>query len=150
MSTKFNIFFVLIACVGYLICLPIHTEEKPFVIGKLSCELGNNLFQVAATCAHAWDHGAVPYFPDLVNHDNGMPLNYAHVFFRCLAEAPNSPIRYQWKLPSSSNFCYTPIPYVPDMLIEGTFQSEKFFKHYRERLLDLFCTPSNRLGIYQR
>jgi len=139
MNMELKKFFIIIACVGCLLFFHINGAEKPFVIGKLSCELGNNLFQVATTCAQAWDHNADPYFPDLINIlDNGMPLNYAHVFFRCSSQKPNSTIRYQWKLPIAFNFCYTPIPYKPNMLIEGTFQSEKFFLHHRERLLSLF------------
>lgn len=131
-------FFILIFC---LFAFSMNGEEKPFVVGSLSCELGNNLFQVAATCAHAWDHGAEPLFPDLVNRvENGMPLNHAHVFFRCSSRMPRTPILYSWQLPIASNFCYTPIPYKPNMLIAGTFQSEKFFLHHRERLLNLF-TP---------
>lgn len=116
-------------------------DGDSFVIGTLGCELGNNLFQVATTCAHAWDHDALPYFPDLAKiKGNNMPENYAHVFFRCSAQTPNAPVAFSWKLPPSSNFCYMPIPYQPNMqIMKGTFQSEKFFLHHREQLLELFA-----------
>jgi hypothetical protein len=123
-------------------------NEKPFVIGRLNCQLGNNLFQVATTCAHAWDHGAEPYFPDLVTKfTEGMPLNYSHVLFRCAALSPNSPVSFRWYLPGSHAFAYYPIPYQPNMVIEAaTFQCEKFFAHHRERLLKLFAPHSHDLA----
>ena len=147
MSSKSKTISIFITCCC-LFFVSINGEENPFVIGKLSCELGNNLFQVATTCAHAWDHHADPYFPDLVNQlNNGMPHNNAHVFFRCSSKMPTSPILYKWKLPITSNFCYTPIPYQPNMLIEeGTYQSEKFFVHHRERLLNLFAPHPDDLA----
>lgn len=116
-------------------------DATPFVIGQLDCQLGNNLFQVAATCAVAWDNGAEPHFPDLKRKtENNLPTNFAKVFFRLNAEMPQEPISRHWRLPFSSNFCYMPIPYQPNIEIAGTFHSEKYFAHHRERLLELF-TP---------
>ena len=132
---------ILLTCMAGLAFFSVNGGERPFVIGGLSCELGNNLFQIAATSALAWDHQAKPYFPDLVQIvDNGMPLNYAHVFFRCSSKTPKGSIQYQWRLPTSSNFCYTPIPYKPNMKVqESTYQSEKYFVHHRARILHLFA-----------
>lgn len=125
-------------------------EEKPFVIGKLQCQLGNNLFQVATTCAHAWDHGAEPYFPDLKKkRSQGMAENYKHLFFRCNATKPDHPIQFRWTLPQASNFTYCKIPYHPNMEIQGTFQSEKFFAHHRLRLLQLFAPNAEDLAYIQ-
>jgi hypothetical protein len=125
--------------------------NKPFVVGKLSCQMGNNLFQIATTCAHAWDHDAEPYFPDLATQkDQGMPVNFKHVFFRCRSRKPPSPIVYEWNLPLTSNFVYQPIPYRPNMSISGTFQSEKFFAHHRQRLLDLFAPRTSDLSYIWR
>ncbi len=136
----------LVACISLaalLLVVPIFVgaEQKPFVIGRLNCQLGNNLFQVATTCAHAWDHGADPYFPDLVTKlSDGMPTNYAHMFFRCCTKMPKSPVLYRWQLPRFHYYNYCPIPYHPNMEIEaGTFQNEKFFAHHRKRLLNLFA-----------
>jgi len=149
--------FCFITCLGVFCFLSLsaketHSEQNsPFVIGRLNCQLGNNLFQVATTCAHAWDHGAEPYFPDLaIRTGEGMPLNYAHVFFRCSAKLPERKIRYSWNLPITSNYCYCPIPYIPNMEIgAGTFQSEKFFVHHRQRLLALFAPRPDDLAYIQ-
>lgn len=122
-------------------------SNKPFVIGKLSCQLGNNLFQVAATCAFAWDHDADPYFPDLLSEkDSDMAINYSHVLFRCNAERPKGKVSKSWKLPKHYNLSYFPIPYTPNMSIQGTFQSEKYFSHYRSELLELFAPGDGDLA----
>jgi hypothetical protein len=136
---KKMIFFLFISSFSHFLCLG--AEQKPFVIGRLSCQLGNNCFQIAAACAHAWDHGAEPYFPDLLmRKQDGMPVNYEHIFFRFNAQMPEEPIELQWTFPISANFTSCKIPYHPNMEISaGTYQSENYFKHYRERLLELFA-----------
>lgn len=123
-------------------------NEKPFVIGKLNCQLGNNLFQIATVCAHAWDHGAEPYFPDLAKKKTeGMPTNYQHVLFRCNANNPPKHPQFYWKQPIESNFSYYKIPYHPNMKITGVFQTEKLFAHHRGKLLKLFA-PSQEISNY--
>ena len=113
--------------------------EKPYIIGTISAELGNNLFQVATACALAWDNGAEPYFPELTNHGGynpqNSPLNYEHVFFRCKISNPG-PEHSCWSEPT---FAHHPIPYQPYMRIAGYFQSEKYFRHHRDQLLELFA-----------
>jgi hypothetical protein len=134
-----------------LFCCALHAEE-PFVMGTIVAELGNNLFQVAAACAVAWDHGATPCFPEMVNrldtplNPQHVPLNYSYVFFRCNTSSPQAPISFQWNEPS---FAYHPIPYHPNMRVCGYFQSEKYFAHHRERLLALFA-PRPELLSYLR
>jgi len=113
---------------------------KPFVEAELRGQLGNNLFIVATACALAWDHDADAYFPELTfkyayNWEN-IPLNLSHIFFRCNLSAPPRDISFNWNQPS---FSYHPIVFQPDMKIHGYFQSEKYFSHQRERLLELFA-----------
>jgi|GEM_PF-626309 len=105
-------------------------EEKPFVSARIYGRLGNNLFQVAAASALAWDNGARAIFPDLSSN----PESLAHVFFRF--DASNLPAKPSlvWNEPA---YAYSPIPYFPDMELIGYFQSENHFKKYRERLLHL-------------
>lgn len=128
----------------FLALLPFCTlaaKEKPFIIGELGCELGNNLFQVAAASALAWDNGAEAYFPDLLqSHIPNRNENYEHVLFRCEAETPKLPINFRWNCPREFNFTYTEIPYEPNMLLGvGAFQSEKYFAHHRDKILKLFA-----------
>lgn len=112
-------------------------EEKPYVIGKLISQLGNNLFQVAAASAVAWDNGAEPLFPDfdLVQYP-WLEKHYSHVFFRCSNKHPEHPIEFYWQEPS---FAYHPISFHSNMMTTGYFQSEKYFVQHRERILELFA-----------
>lgn len=105
--------------------------EQSFVIGVVSCQLGNNMFQVAAASALAWDNHVDAYFP-------GIPNQYKphkHVFSRCNFGLPESSITSTWQEPSHK---YHPIPFTPNMSIVGYFQSEKYFAHHREKILELF------------
>ena len=130
-------------------------SEKPFVIGSIRGELGNNLFNIATASAVAWDHNAIAYFPELVdrkepNHPANVPLFLSHLFFRCKTELPPSqkilPISLHWREPS---YRYHPIPYSPNMMVEGYFQSEKYFAHHRDRLLELFAPHPDDLKYMQ-
>ena len=64
------------------------SEEKPFIIGELRYELGNQMFQVAATVSLALDAGFEPLFPELNSRSWGIPDNYRYVFWRLNASPP--------------------------------------------------------------
>src|SRR4051812_2951135 len=108
------------------------SEEAPFVTARVIGQMGNNFFQVATASALAWDNLAEPYFQEF----NPNSVLYQHVFFRCKTKLPHNQITFQWKEPS---FAHHPIHYHPDMQIVGYFQSENYFAHYRDRLLELFA-----------
>ncbi len=117
-------------------------SDKPFVIGEMTGQLGNQLFVVATAHALAWDNGVEAYFPTLVS-----PVDiYKHMFFRCKVAAPTLPITYIWE---ELRYQYDPIPFQPNMQIKGYFQSEKYFKRYREEILQLFA-PSSKDKMYFR
>ena len=114
------------------------TDEstKPAVILHTMGQLGNRMFQVATASALAWDHGAEPFFPTISpSSEDGQ-----HVFFRCNLKACSSPPLTIWHEP---RFSFTPISYSPNMALVGYFQSEKYFAHYRKRLLTLFAPRSD-------
>lgn len=123
--------------------------EEPFVIGVFNGRLGNQLFNVAATCALAWDHGAEPCFPDLIaiEAESSYPGNYSHVFFRCNATQPSRPVQFEMFEPPGG---YRPIPYFPDMKTVGWFQSEKYFAHHRDRLLKLLAPHPDDLAYIEK
>lgn len=112
---------------------------------------------MAAASAVAWDNGVHPYFPEL---DPNSPL-YQHVFFRCNPHLPKKNLfrifqfekdikkpSFSWKEPSYS---YHPIPYKKNMKIKGYFQSEKYFAHHRQELLELFSPhPDDLVYIEQK
>ena len=109
-------------------------DDKPYVIGSLLGRTGNLMFEVATTCALAWDNDANPYFPDFA------PImeysDFRHLFFRCRVYPPRKKIDYEWGF---APYGFEPIPFHPNMKISGYFQNEKYFAHYRDRLLKLFA-----------
>lgn len=107
-------------------------NPKPYVVGELLGQSGNNFFQIAVTSALAWDNGAEPFFPQLAS----LPTLYQHYFSRCKILPPSSDISTEWIEP---NFGYNPIPYEPRMKISGYLQSWKYFSSYRDRLVALFA-----------
>ncbi len=133
-----------------LLLSDLHSSEreiKDYVSAHIFGQLGNNMFQVATACALAWDHNALAVFPDLATkRGENNPLNYEHVFFRCRA-IPIPQDLPEWKEPS---FAYHPIPYSQGLALDGYFQSEKYFVHHRQRLLNLFAPCSEDQSYMQR
>lgn len=117
---------------------------QPFVEAKLMGQLGNQMFQIATATSLALDHGAVAVFPDLVNcKEWNIPLNHK-VMFSGLNTVRNRPIRTRYY---DHNMPYKPIPYSPNMYIEGYFQCEKYFSKHRKEILELFA-PSEEICNY--
>jgi len=118
-------------------------DQKPFVTARIYGQLGNNLFQVAVASALAWDNNAEPVFQDFSSNS----ALYQHVFFRFKNKLPKKPITFEWHEKIST---YHTIPYHPNMLMIGYFQSEQYFAHYRARLLELFAPHPNDLTYIQK
>lgn len=114
-----------------------HGTVKPYVIASVYAQMGNNMFQIATACALAWDNDAEAYFPDLLtNQLDKIPFNNQHMFFRCATKPPEQPLSASFSEPS---FAYSKIAFYPNMHINGFFQSEKYFKHHQDKLLELFA-----------
>ncbi len=125
--------------------------QQPCVEGKLKDQLGNQMFQVAATCAFAWDHNATPCFPDLLTkEDDGVPENYEHVFFRCNTSCPKQPSSFHWHLPNEYNHAFLPVPYKPNMSMAGTFQCPKYFAHHEKKIQALFAPHPDDLAYIKK
>lgn len=105
--------------------------DHSWVVGNISCQMGNNLFQVAATLAYAWEHDVTPCFPGLA----GDIPHLQHVFFRCNTQSPSSHLDKVWAEPSHK---FHPIPFKNNVMLDGYFQSERYFVKYRNKLLDHF------------
>lgn len=134
MFNKKNIFTLLLLLIVFskavIYC------EKPYVSCNITGQLGNNLFQVATAHALAWENNAKVVIPELNKTINNIPINKEHVFFRCNSKDPKKALEFIWREPS---FAYHPITYKPNMYLKGYFQSEKYFKPHREKLLKLFA-----------
>src|SRR2546426_159438 len=112
----------------FLLAFSAKGEAKPFVVGDLQGQLGNQMFQIATAVSVALDHNADVYFPDLAaSQQYDLPTNYRLVFFRLNAHLPAKKIttftHYE------TNFTYTPISFKPRLRIHGYFQSWKYFDH---------------------
>lgn len=138
-----HIYLLLSIC---LLVFKAHSEERPYVVGSILGGLGNQMFQVATTCAVAWDNGADPYFPDLIPVRPHSEV-YQHVLFRCLLNPPKPDISCTWSTPA---YGYKPIPFKNGMRIAGYSQNEKYFSRYRDRLLKLFAPKRADLHYIQR
>ncbi|MBS0621099.1 MAG: alpha-1,2-fucosyltransferase [Verrucomicrobia bacterium] len=138
-------FKFLFACTLFLNLL---RAEEGSVQVRVHAQLGNNLFQIATASALAWDHGVTAYFPDLLTNPwDNIPINREHVFMRCSMHAPSEPDQV-WSEP---DFAYHPIPYEGGHLyLKGYFQSEKYFKHQRARLLELFAPREDHYAYMQK
>ncbi|MCX6990626.1 MAG: alpha-1,2-fucosyltransferase [Chlamydiae bacterium] len=116
-------------------------EAKPFIEASSRGQLGNQMFIVASIYAFAWDNNVDVYVPELTyKYDSTDPSmiqkNLEHIFSRCNISKPPSSAKFVWNQP---NFAYHKIPFHPDMRIEGYFQSETYFAHQRNRVLELFA-----------
>jgi hypothetical protein len=119
------------------------TEQKPYVVGNLLGQAGNNFFQIATASALAWDNNADPYFPGLAI----IPSLYQHYFSHCKINPLSKEISFNWQEPSNQ---YTPIPYQDNMSISGYVQSWKYFDHHRDRLLTLFAPPKKDIRYIKK
>jgi hypothetical protein len=125
-------------------CLSLYAE-KPFIVGSLVGQLGNQFFQIATTVSLALDHDATPIFPDLRHSDlYNIPINYKHVFSHLHTSDPYAAVSLVYSEP---HFHFSKIPFHPNMVLKGYFQSEKYFKHHKEEIIKLF-QPSEDVKHY--
>lgn len=132
-----------------LICLlcgffPLYAD-LPIVSCHIEGQLGNQMFQTAATLAYAWDYGAVPIFPELNSDHLRASFNRDAIFFRLNTSAPTKPFQYQYNEPNWDSS--QRIPFYPDLYLNGYFLSWKHFHHYKERILAVFA-PSAQYRSY--
>lgn len=115
--------------------------KKPYVIGDLMGQFGNQLFIIAATTSLALENDASPLFPGFFNPIDSDPVfklahNYENVFAHLDATEPFGKDEFLYL---ENGFNYTPISYTPNMRIRGWFQSEKYFSKHKQEILDLFA-----------
>lgn len=120
---------------------------------KLQGGLGNQLFQVSTAYALALrnsDNLVINpnnHHPSYINGANRHITQYINNIFRNIEFANIQHISEIYREPE---FSYSEIAYEKDMLIEGYFQSEKYFVDCREELLNLFSIDKqNKAYILQ-
>lgn len=118
--------------------IPTSIVAKPYVIGQLMGQLGNQLFIIAATTSLALDHNATPVFPDLASPPNpefNIPHNYKKMLYHLSTHKPSVKKKYTYR---EKHFHYQPIPYKKNIKLSGYFQSEKYFINHKQEIIDLF------------
>lgn len=108
--------------------------------------LGNQLFQIATTTALALRNSDTACF-DIDNHRIGLQgrnaSSYKENIYRKLTKGALTNVNVF----EQNGFHYSDIPYQENLKIIGYFQSEKYFKDFRNEILDLF-EPSNDILHY--
>lgn len=119
---------------------------ESYVSGRIWGRFGNHLFIIAAVSSLAWDNEAQAVFPDFeaafaencnltINYEiAALQSSYQNVFEHLNTLQPTK-FACVYREPS---FTYSPIPYTPNMLLEGWFQSEKYFAHHKQKIIKLF------------
>ena len=138
--------FVLSLCISLVFTNEVINTDA-YISKTIRGRLGNQMFQVAATLSLAWDNDAQALFPELAvdNQEWNFSLN-REIFFSALNfQDPVSPKEYTFR--EHRHFVYRPIRYRKNMLLDGYFQSEKYFRKYKDRICELF-QPSSEIKTY--
>jgi len=106
---------------------------KPKTYGRL----GNFLFQVAAAAAYAWRHNLEFTVPDKTSDAKHNPIYLQHLVH------PKWNPKLPQQIVEEKGFAWQEIPFREiwrdkNIILDGYWQSEKYFKHYRKRILDTF------------
>ena len=113
--------------------------------------LGNQLYAVATTLAHAWDHGLRPVFGSwhrqLVANPAAAERNRVTAVLPRLPTRPAVVLRRNAYLVHENRQHPSPeaLRHVPgqDRILDGLFADEGYFRHQRERLLDVFAPSAS-------
>jgi len=128
--------------------LTITDNHKKYVSPRILGRLGNQMFEIATAYSLAIDNKCSLK----VSTQNGIytsqlgeigsPYDYKENIFRNVEFLENISDYDIWNEPS---FSYSPINYKfeKNLYIEGQFQSEKYFKHNRSKILELFSCNEN-------
>lgn len=97
--------------------------------------MGNNMFQIATAVAYSLRHNMPYCISQKIIHphypaNNNNTYNFPNVKY-CDAEL-NLPIYIE------PHYHYSEIPYMPDVCLQGYFQSYKYFNDYKDEIIKLF------------
>ena len=117
--------------------------------------LGNMMFQIAATLSMAIDKGVDASFPNLmsqlinINNDSfhnsklKHSIEYLSLFDKLLTEQPPQGLKtYRYPFHYDST-----IPEGNEFIIDGFFQSEKYFKKNEKKIKEVLTVPKNVLDV---
>lgn len=125
---------------------------------KVTCDflgrLGNNLFQAAACVGYAEKHG-VDYALPLGYHHSGIYRFFPRFKYQYMRSRGSDLSVFGNKKYEEVDCKYTDIPYSPDYPIHlrGFFQTERYFEHCKDKILDLLnlrYEPNDFVSIHVR
>lgn len=105
-------------------------------------QLGNQLFDISATLAYAWDHNLTPIFPELNHFGNNRSYNRDKIFFRVDSRTVSPTPLILYKV-SNPNYVILPDD-LNNTILEGGFFSWRYFDHHRDKILATFA-PSDEI-----
>lgn len=106
--------------------------------GLFNYGLGNQMFQIATIYSHAKDNDFIATFPQLTDPKFG---SYNQNVFSKVNTEPIYDDMFKYY--QDPKFTYTKLPVEGNMKFRGYFQSEKYFRHNRDYILDLFKASDN-------
>lgn len=114
------------------------------VISNLKGGLGNYLFQIASGYSLAIDNN-VDFRVDLtrIRQVHSHWDTYTSNIFRKITTESSLPITGVYRYESLT---YKAVPYQPNVLIDGYYQSDKYFINNKDIILDLFKIDDETLG----
>lgn len=142
---KKNAFGIIFLCLfmGPLRSETVYTDSDPYVTVRLEGRLGNIFFQIATAYAYSLDHEIPLTIPDLA-HQGAYNIRYHgdRLFAGKIDRRDVSGAPVIWKEP---HYYYSKIPNEKQIELRGYFTSEKYFKHRRKEILELFAPEAGLL-----
>lgn len=108
------------------------------ITSNLKGGLGNQMFQISAAVALALENNdtAAFDFQKCFTPNQGNPsLFYLNNIFKNIVNMVDIPI---YKIYYETKFSFNKIDYEPNLLLDGYFQSEKYFKPQEDKIRELF------------
>jgi len=105
---------------------------------KLIGRTGNQMFQISAAIGYSKKHSIPYWIPKTSTAEHIWPA-----FFKHFPSEPMPGTKYV--LYKEPNHYYEEIPLHQNICIEGFFQSEKYFSHCRQDILNAFQIPYKKL-----
>jgi hypothetical protein len=115
---------------------------RPLVTCWIMGQMGNQMFQIAATMAYGWDYQTQAIFPLLNRQEDRIAYNRDRIFFRL--DASPTPRRFINRFQETKNYRFAKVPFKKDQILYGYFQSWKYFDHHRDQIQSLFA-PSQKI-----
>jgi hypothetical protein len=102
--------------------------------------LGNYMFQIAATQALAWDLGVEAKFDfNSASQVHRNIRDYQNNILGSVIDVSNPTFDTRYFEP---DFGYNELHKIDNQILIGYFQSEKYFKHHKQSLIELFSLPN--------